>query len=244
MASIIKIEFYKMKRYPVIWIGVATMLTVVLLSRFMATASDGTIHTLENFSANVIWNNLVLIFPATIVLIAGYIIDRERTDDTLKNILAIPISFQKLLVGKLITVGCIVIILSIIEFLFTMMVFFASAFPGFSIGGTVLVLFQMVTINLITFIAVMPIIAFTAQRGGQFMEGVGFAFFYGFVGMMASGHGLRDLYPITAGLTLIGYQNGSEQSAGNTLLSVISLLFMLAISTAIVSIIKKTRQNT
>ena len=51
------------------------MPTIVLLSRFMATASDGATHTLLNFSANVIWNNLVLIYPATIVLIAGYMID-------------------------------------------------------------------------------------------------------------------------------------------------------------------------
>ena len=57
--------------YSVVWIGVATMLTVVLLTRFMATASDGAVHTLEYFSNSVIWNNFSLIFPATITLIAG-----------------------------------------------------------------------------------------------------------------------------------------------------------------------------
>lgn len=87
-----------MKCYSVIWIGVATMLTAVLLSRFMATASDGTGHTLINFSSSVIWNNLVLIYPATITLICGYIMERERTDDTLKNILTIPVSFRKMLI--------------------------------------------------------------------------------------------------------------------------------------------------
>ena len=84
---------------------VAIMPTIVLLSRFMATASDGATHTLLNFSANVIWNNLVLIYPATIVLIAGYMIDRERTDHTLKNILTIPISFRKMLIGKLVVIS-------------------------------------------------------------------------------------------------------------------------------------------
>ena len=91
MLKIAKTEFYKLKRYSVVWIGVATMLTVVLLTRFMATASDGAVHTLEYFSNSVIWNNFSLIFPATITLIAGYIIERERVDDTLKNILTIPI---------------------------------------------------------------------------------------------------------------------------------------------------------
>lgn len=41
MLKIAKTEFHKLKRYSVVWIGVATMLTVVLLTRFMATASDG-----------------------------------------------------------------------------------------------------------------------------------------------------------------------------------------------------------
>lgn len=77
MLKIAKTEFYKLKRYSVVWIGVATMLTVVLLTRFMATASDGAVHTLEYFSNSVIWNNFSLIFPATITLIAGYIIERE-----------------------------------------------------------------------------------------------------------------------------------------------------------------------
>ena len=90
MLKIAKTEFHKLKRYSVVWIGVATMLTVVLLTRFMATASDGAVHTLEYFSNNVIWNNFSLIFPATITLIAGYIIERERVNDTLKNILTIP----------------------------------------------------------------------------------------------------------------------------------------------------------
>ena len=49
MKNIVKTEFFKMKRYSVLWIGVATMALVVLLSRFMATASDGAVHTLSNF---------------------------------------------------------------------------------------------------------------------------------------------------------------------------------------------------
>ena len=84
MLKIAKTEFYKLKRYSVVWIGVATMLTVVLLTRFMATASDGAVHTLEYFSNSVIWNNFSLIFPATITLIAVNLYDsqiRYCTDD-------------------------------------------------------------------------------------------------------------------------------------------------------------------
>lgn len=133
-----------MKRYSVIWIGVATMITVILLSRFMATASNASEFTFAHFASNIMWNNLVLIYPATIVLIAGYIIERERTDDTLKNILTIPISFRRLLTGKLVAVGCMVVALSAIEFFLTLIVSFLSGFSGFSAAGAVQVIFQMI----------------------------------------------------------------------------------------------------
>ena len=229
MLKIAKTEFYKLKRYSVVWIGVATMLTVVLLTRFMATASDGAVHTLEYFSNSVIWNNFSLIFPATITLIAGYIIERERVDDTLKNIMTIPIPFRKLLAGKLIAVGGLAIILAAIEFVFTMIVFFISRFPGFSFAGMILALVRMIGMNLFVYVAVLPIIVFTGQHAGSFMAGVGFSFFYGFVGTFA--YGLGNIYPVTAGLGLINYQSG-ETTAYNIFLSTGILLLMFAISTA------------
>lgn len=233
MLKIAKSEFYKLKRYSVIWIGIATMLTVVLLTRFMATASDGTVHTLENFSDSVIWNNFSLIFPATITMIAGYIIERERVDDTLKNILTIPITFRKLLAGKLIAVGGLAVLLAVIEFVFTMTVFFISCFPGFSFAGMMRTLIKMIGMNLFVYVAVLPIIIFTGQRAGSFMAGVGFSFFYGFIGTFASGHGLGNIYPVTVGLSLINYQNG-ETTACNKVFSTGILFLMFVISNVMV----------
>lgn len=115
MIRLIQSEIWKLKRYSVIWIGIATMLSVVLLTCFMEIGTPGE-TTFSSFSDNVIWNNFSLIFPATIVLIAGYIIERERTDDTLKNLATIPVSFKRLLVGKIIVCGMIAIFLAIIEF--------------------------------------------------------------------------------------------------------------------------------
>lgn len=232
MITIVKTELMKLRRYSVVWIGVAAMLSVVLLTRFMATASDGTVHTLENFSNTVIWNNYSIMFPATITLIAGYIADRERTDDTLKNILTVPISFRKLLTGKLLTVGLLSVLLALVEFALTIAVFFMSRYPGFSALGMLRVLVQMAGMNVCVYIAVLPIIAWTAQRSGSFMAGVGFAFFYGFIGTFASGHGLGEIYPITAGLGLIGYQNGGEEY--HVVLSAGVLLLMLLIAAVLV----------
>lgn len=234
MITIVKTELMKLRRYSVVWIGVAAMLSVVLLTRFMATASDGTVHTLENFSNNVIWNNYSIMFPAAITLIAGYIVDRERTDDTLKNILTVPVSFRKLLAGKLLTVGLLSVLLALVEFTLTIVVFFMSRYPGFSVLGMLRVLLQMAGMNVCVYIAVLPIIVLTAQRSGSFMAGVGFAFFYGFIGTFASGHGLGEIYPITAGLGLIGYQNGGVGEEYHVVLSAGVLLLMLLIAAVLV----------
>ena len=44
----------------------------------------------------VIKNNMTLIFPVCITLISGYIMNREYDNDTMKNILTVPISYKKL----------------------------------------------------------------------------------------------------------------------------------------------------
>lgn len=230
MIRIIKTEFMKLKRYSILFVGILAMLACVLLTRFMAIATDGTRHTLAEFSSEVIWNSFSLIFPATITLIAGSIMERERTDDTLKNISVIPVSFRKLLVGKLCLTAFICIILSAIEFLFTLVIVLMSRYPGYSFDIAVRMLYQMIGSNLCVLIAVLPIIIITCQRKGFFINGVVFAFFYGFVGIFAAGHGLTNYYPITAGLGLINYQSDVAMEYNKPVgLLIIVLLILVSI---------------
>lgn len=56
------------------------------------------------------------------------------------------------------------------------------------------------------YIAVLPIIVFTSKKPGGFVAGVGFAFFYGVCGGLVAGHGLGNVYPLTAGFALINYR--------------------------------------
>ncbi|MBS5290066.1 MAG: hypothetical protein KHY09_04460 [Veillonella sp.] len=51
-----------------------------------------------------------------------------------------------------------------------------------------------------------PIIVFTSKKPGGFVAGVGFAFFYGVCGGLVAGHGLGNVYPLTAGFALINYR--------------------------------------
>ena len=114
MVRIIKTEFYKLKRYHILWAGVALMLLSVLLTLFTSMANDGSVWDFAYLTEQVIKNNMSMIFPMCISLIAGYMISREQTDDTLKNILTVPVSFKRLLTGKLIVCGVLSVVFGLI----------------------------------------------------------------------------------------------------------------------------------
>lgn len=105
MLVLMKAELWKLKRYYMTWAGVLLMLLSVLLTVFTTTALDGTVWTFPHFVEQVMKNNITTIFPMCIALITGYIINREGTDDTLKSILTIPVSFPALVLGKLAVCG-------------------------------------------------------------------------------------------------------------------------------------------
>ena len=86
MRNIIKTEFLKLKRYSVIKAGIIMATLSPLLSLFYSTANGGQTWTFDYFMQQVMISNCTLFFPIIIALIAGYIITREYTDDTMKNI--------------------------------------------------------------------------------------------------------------------------------------------------------------
>ena len=164
MVRIVKTEFYKLKRYHILWAGVALMFLSVLLTLFTSMANDGSVWDFAYLTEQVIKNNMSMIFPMCISLIAGYMISREQTDDTLKNILTVPISFKKLLTGKLIVCGVLSIILGLICSLFTIIAEMIVGFPGFEISLALKAALQITAVNFFLYLAVLPIIALTCRR--------------------------------------------------------------------------------
>lgn len=100
MGNIISTELLKIKRYSVVKAGLVMMSLSVLMSCFYSTASTNKVWDFQYFIQQVIISNCTLFFPIIITLVAVYIISRETTDDTLKSILTVPISYKKLLIAK------------------------------------------------------------------------------------------------------------------------------------------------
>ena len=244
MVRIVKTEFYKLKRYHILWAGVALMLLSVLLTLFTSMANDGSVWDFAYLTEQVIKNNMSMIFPMCISLIAGYMISREQTDDTLKNILTVPISFKKLLTGKLIVCGVLSIIFGLICSLFTIIAEMIVGFPGFEISLALKAALQITAVNFFLYLAVLPIIALTCRRAGSFLVGVIIAFVYGYGGMFAAGNmTLANLYPITASLGMVGYR--SYDTAVNWNIGTCSCSLALAVViSAILILCMKEREAT
>ena len=240
MVRIIKTEFYKLKRYHILWAGVALMLLSVLLTLFTSMANDGSVWDFAYLTEQVIKNNMSMIFPMCISLIAGYMISREQTDDTLKNILTVPVSFKRLLTGKLIVCGVLSIVFGLICSLFTIIAELIVGFPGFHFSLILQAVLQITAANFFLYLAVLPIIIITSRKSGSFLIGVIVAFVYGYGGMFAAGNmTLANIYPITASLGMIHYRSYDAAVSWNLVTCTVSLAIVVAISAGLILCMKE-----
>lgn len=244
MICIVKTEFYKLKRYRILWAGAALMLLCVVLTLFTSMANDGSVWDFTYLTEQVIKNNMSMIFPACISLIAGHMISREETDDTLKNILTVPVSFKKLLTGKLIVCGVLSIVFGLICSLFTILAEMIAGFPGFQLSSALKAGFQITAVNFFLCLAVLPVIVITCRQAGGSFIGVILAFVYGYGGMFAAGNmTLANLYPITASLGMVSYRSYDAAVCWNKMMCLGSLAFSVALSAVFCSIQCNNKNN-
>lgn len=235
MWNITKAEFLKLKRCTIIWAGIVLMLLSVLLTLFTSIANDGSVWDFNYLTEQVIKNNMSTIFPMCITLIAGYIISSEKKNDTLKNILTIPISFKKVLLSKIIVCSLLSIFLGVICTVFIVVGEIIVGFPGFSFQLSMQALLQISLVNFFLYISVLPIIIITSRSSNGFLVGVIVAFVYGYGGMFAAGNmTLSNLYPITASLGLIQYRSYDSAVNWNIPLCILSLGVILLISVILI----------
>lgn len=193
-----------------------------------------------DFSAlfnSTIWNSATIFMPVIFTLIGGYLINREYTDNTLKIILPIPVTFQRLLFGKLLAMGILSVLFGLYSYVVTLVVGLLSGVPGFSIVVLFTGFLQTVGTSACTYIAILPITAFTSRKPGIFMGGVIVSFLFGYSAMFIKNVTMRSLYPILSGLTVMRFDTGTFMNTsepGNFTLSMLSLAVMLLLTIVIV----------
>jgi len=241
MLRIVKTEFKKLKRLHILLIGLIGMAFPTILSVFTqaVVTEEGKVQNF-NFAAlmsSSIWNSVTIFMPVIFTLIGGYLINREYTDNTLKNILPVPVSFQRLLFGKLLAMGILSVLFGFYSYAVTLIVGVLSGISGLNTAVLFTGLLQMLGISAFTYIAVLPIIAFTSRKPGIFMGGVIVSFLFGYSAMFIKNVTMRSLYPILAGFTVVRFDTGTFMNTsepGNLTLSMLSLAVMLLLTIVIV----------
>lgn len=241
MLRMLQAEIWKLKRYRILWAGVLLMLLSVLLVLFYSTAMDDADWTFSLLVEQTIKNNATMFFPACIALIAGYLVAREQTDDTLKNILTVPVSYRALLCGKLIVCALLSLFFGLASTGWTVAANILRGFPGLSVGAVLRAAWQITRSCLFLYLAVLPIIAAAARVPNGHMLGTVVAFVYGYGGMFAAGNmTLANLYPVTASLGLIRYRSYDPAVRWNLAVCGCSLLACLLLAAAIISTATKS----
>lgn len=233
-------EIYKLKRNSILALTLSIIIVLGGISIIQGEAS-GKI-SFNSLYELLIWNSFSLFVPMLSTLFTGYLINLEFTNDTYKNYIIVPIRMKKIIKVKL-----------FVGFLFTEMT------------GLIVSLFLFVTclfmdmvgildyiyasINILVFyaccyIAVLPIIILSTKKENGYLAGVGISFFYSFCSIFVANGKLVSLYPITAGLGIIKYENSvSGQIPYNTMISFISLLCVAFISFVILCLVYKEKND-
>ena len=136
MWSILKGEWHKLRRCQILLVGIVA-LTLCPVAQYGVQLlinpelQDQSFDFLKLF-ANVIWGNTQIFLPISLVMIGGWLIDRENTNDTMKNLLTVPVSYLKLLVGKLIVTVFLSLLFGIYSVVITVLTGSIAGLDGLS----------------------------------------------------------------------------------------------------------------
>lgn len=243
MTAIIKTEFYKIKRYHILLIGILGMLCSPLLQLFSQAVVNEELKSPHfDFAALLeltTWGNAQIFMPVIFTLIGGYLINREYTDDTLKSILTVPISFRKFLAGKLAAIGLLAVLFGIYNFVITVIVGICAGLPNLKVSVLLSGLLQTVGLSVWIYIVVLPIITICSRKPGWFMGGSVIAFLSGYCILFFKEGLLRNIYPYSAALTMIGFDTTSYSGTsgkGSIPLAIVSLGIMLLVTALLIYI--------
>ena len=234
MWNLLRAELLKLRRCQILLVGLMALGLCPLVqygSQMIIEAEyrdpDYDIRTLF---ANVVWGNTQIFLPISLVMTGAWLMDRESSHDTLKNIMAVPVSMPGLLGTKLLLTGMLAVLLGIYSAGVTLVTGLVAGLPGL----TAEVLFhgstQIVAAAFTTSLVCMPLILIFGQIRGAYLGGSILAFFLGYSMLFFKGGILASIYPFSAALILVGFDMSGyagTTTAPNPLLAVIGVGIMV-----------------
>ena len=240
MWSILKGEWCKLRRCQILLVGfVALALCPVVQygSQLIVNPEnrDPDYNFVSLFSS-VIWGNTQIFLPLSLVMIGGWMIDREHTNDTMKNLLTVPVSYPGLLGGKLIVTICLSLMFGAYSVAVTVLTGTIAGLDGLSAAVLLRQSVQVVAAAFNTCLVCMPMILIFGQLRGAYLGGSLLTFFLGYCILFFKSGFLLSAYPFSAALILAGFDmqdyNGATQ-APSILLSLAGIAAVLILTTAV-----------
>lgn len=181
MIRTIYTELLKLRRYSVITAGLAMTTLSVLMTLFYTMAQDGTVWTFAYYIHSIQSKNVQYFFPLILVLVGGFCITREESDDTLKSLLTVPVSYRRLLAAKAAALLLLTCLFSLFCAVFAVAVNLLCRFPGMTPGTVVQATLTLLATNLLVYLAVCPLLFTLAARRSTFLFSLPLAFVYGYL---------------------------------------------------------------
>ena len=105
MWNLLKSELLKLRRCQILLVGLVALALCPLVQYGSQLIVEAEYRNPNyDFSAlfeNVVWGNTQIFLPISLVMIGGWLIDRESTHDTLKNLVTVPVNRTKLVLSKM-----------------------------------------------------------------------------------------------------------------------------------------------
>uniref|UniRef100_UPI003FEE082E ABC transporter permease n=1 Tax=Dysosmobacter welbionis TaxID=2093857 RepID=UPI003FEE082E len=184
MKKIIQTEWWKLRRCQILLVGIVALALCPVVQYGTQLIVNPEIRD-PNFDfvhlfANVVWGNTQVFLPISLVMIGGWLIDRENTHDTMKNLLTVPASYPELLGGKLAVTGLLSLLFGLYSVAVTVLTGVLAGLPGLTPGVILQQGGQVVAAALTTSLVCMPMILMFGQMRGAYLGGSILTFFLGY----------------------------------------------------------------
>lgn len=221
------LEFCKLRGTGLWLVALLSGMAAIFLSLYLVVADQGTAYTFALFTGNIISNTQSELLPCTAVFLLGQMMERERTCGALKNLLAVPLTFRRLLGVKAAACAVMTLLYSAAQWAFALAAACALGLPGLDSAAAGRAFVCIAGANLCVYLAVLPVAVLGARYAGGYAPATAFALFYGFFGSMISTRRWGVFYPTLAGSVLFPPE-GSPQP-GQAACALAALIVMTAL---------------
>lgn len=209
MLEIFYTEWLKLRRCQILLVGVVALALCPVVQYGTQLIIDPALrdpdYDFPLLCANVVWGNTQLFLPLSLVMIGGWLIDRENAQDVTKNLLTVPLPPPALLGAKVLAVECLALLFGLYSCAATLAAGLAFGLAGVTLEAALPAFLQIVAAACTTGLVCLPLALVFGRLRGAYLAGAIATFFLGYSILFFKGGFLLSFYPFSAALILVGF---------------------------------------